>query len=223
MADNVAITAGAGTTIATEDISGVHHQKVKIEFGADGAATLVEAAAPLPVTLTNLERAEDAAHSSAHVGIMPLGVVTTDGDGTSATDGDYAAFTLASTGALRVTGSPTTYDGFSVYRDTDIDETESTVKASAGKVYGLSLWNVSTTAAHFVHLYDAANPDTSADTPLASFMIPKGAAGAPGVLNIDFQHGIPFATAITIGALTTMAPGAGGPGASEVQGTVWYK
>ena len=46
--DNVAITAGSGTTIATDDVGGVQHQRVKVEFGADGSATDVSAAAPLP-------------------------------------------------------------------------------------------------------------------------------------------------------------------------------
>jgi hypothetical protein len=38
MADNVAITAGSGTTIAADDISGVLHQRVKLSLGADGSA-----------------------------------------------------------------------------------------------------------------------------------------------------------------------------------------
>jgi hypothetical protein len=50
MADNVAITAGAGTTVATDDIGGVHHQRVKMGWGADGSYGDVSAAAPLPVT-----------------------------------------------------------------------------------------------------------------------------------------------------------------------------
>jgi hypothetical protein len=49
MADNVAITAGAGTTIATDDVGGVQYQRVKIGVGADGSATDVSSAAPLPV------------------------------------------------------------------------------------------------------------------------------------------------------------------------------
>lgn len=53
MADNVAITAGTGTTIAADDISGVLHQRVKISQGADGSATDVSSAAPLQVTLAN--------------------------------------------------------------------------------------------------------------------------------------------------------------------------
>lgn len=52
MADNIAVTAGTGTTIATEDVAGVHHQKVKLEFGGDGAATLVSSSDPLPVVGT---------------------------------------------------------------------------------------------------------------------------------------------------------------------------
>lgn len=38
MADNVAITAGVGTTIASDDVGGVQHQRVKLSLGADGAA-----------------------------------------------------------------------------------------------------------------------------------------------------------------------------------------
>ena len=38
MADNVAITAGAGTNVATDDIGGVHHQRMKVSLGADGTA-----------------------------------------------------------------------------------------------------------------------------------------------------------------------------------------
>ena len=39
MADNVAITAGSGTNIATDDDGGVHYQEVKIMAGADGTFT----------------------------------------------------------------------------------------------------------------------------------------------------------------------------------------
>ena len=53
MADNVAITAGAGTTIAADDIGGVLHQRVKLSQGADGVAVDVSAAAPLQVSLAN--------------------------------------------------------------------------------------------------------------------------------------------------------------------------
>jgi hypothetical protein len=49
VADNVSITAGSGTTIATDEIGGVNYQRVKPSWGADGIATDVSEAAPLPV------------------------------------------------------------------------------------------------------------------------------------------------------------------------------
>jgi hypothetical protein len=49
LADNVAITAGAGTAIAADDISSVFYQRVKIGIGADGSAVDWSEAAPAPV------------------------------------------------------------------------------------------------------------------------------------------------------------------------------
>lgn len=36
MADNIPITAGSGTTIATDNIAGVNYQRIKLDNGADG-------------------------------------------------------------------------------------------------------------------------------------------------------------------------------------------
>jgi hypothetical protein len=49
MADNVDITPGTGKTIATDEIAGVQYQRVKVTWGADGAASDASASAPLPV------------------------------------------------------------------------------------------------------------------------------------------------------------------------------
>lgn len=53
MADNLALSApvGSGANLATDEISSVHHQRVKVEFGIDGAAVDVSSNDPLPVTL----------------------------------------------------------------------------------------------------------------------------------------------------------------------------
>ncbi len=55
MADNVTLNSptSAGAVIASDEIAGVQHQLVKVEFGADGAATQVSAANPFPVTDAN--------------------------------------------------------------------------------------------------------------------------------------------------------------------------
>lgn len=52
MADNISITPGSGNSVATDDIGGIHYQRVKITSGADGTATDVSAAAPLPTVQT---------------------------------------------------------------------------------------------------------------------------------------------------------------------------
>lgn len=49
MVDNVPITAGTGTTIATDDVGGVHYPINKLAHGALDTATLVTSATPLPI------------------------------------------------------------------------------------------------------------------------------------------------------------------------------
>lgn len=49
MVDNVAITAGSGTSIAADDISSVFYQRVKPSHGADGSAVDTSETDPLPV------------------------------------------------------------------------------------------------------------------------------------------------------------------------------
>lgn len=49
MADNLTLNAGSGgATLATDEISSVHHQLVKVEFGVADSATLVSSSNPLP-------------------------------------------------------------------------------------------------------------------------------------------------------------------------------
>ena len=62
MADNVPVTAGSGTSIATDDVSGVHYQKIKVDAGGDGASVPViagrqAAAASVPVVVANEDKA----------------------------------------------------------------------------------------------------------------------------------------------------------------------
>ncbi len=50
MADNTTLDAGTGgDVVATDDIAGVKHQRVKIQYGVDGSATDVSDTNPLPI------------------------------------------------------------------------------------------------------------------------------------------------------------------------------
>lgn len=71
MADNVPVTAGSGTNIATDDVSGVHYQRVKLDGGGDGAAApiLGDSANGLDVDVTRLPGiAGDVAHDGVDSG-----------------------------------------------------------------------------------------------------------------------------------------------------------
>jgi hypothetical protein len=50
MADNLGYTPGAGAEVATDDIGGKHHQRIKLVLGADGVSDGdVSSANPMPV------------------------------------------------------------------------------------------------------------------------------------------------------------------------------
>lgn len=58
MADNFQVNTGTGPTIATEDIGGVQHQKVRLNVGASGAETVLSVgqaamSASIPVVIAN--------------------------------------------------------------------------------------------------------------------------------------------------------------------------
>lgn len=80
MADNVPITAGAGTSIATDDIGGAHYQRVKVAHGADGSATDTSATNPLPTSVIagELVEAVQALRTIAHSLDMSIGRVYPD-------------------------------------------------------------------------------------------------------------------------------------------------
>lgn len=68
MADDIAISPGAGAVVATDESGGRHFQLVKPCFGVDGAATMVSSAAPLPVVLTPSANEADTASVAAVAG-----------------------------------------------------------------------------------------------------------------------------------------------------------
>lgn len=68
MADNTQLNPGTGgDVIATDDIAGVKHQLVKVEFGEDGAATQVSATNRLPVADQHSQPITDAQLRAASV------------------------------------------------------------------------------------------------------------------------------------------------------------
>jgi hypothetical protein len=112
VADNVVSNPGAGGyTFATDEVGGAHHPYTKVEFGADGTATPVSSANPLPVVDANVAAAthqEDAAHTSGDYGQLML-AVRWDSDTATAGDGDYTVMKMDEEGRLKVSTKPASY------------------------------------------------------------------------------------------------------------------
>lgn len=112
MADNVAITAGSGTNIATDDVSGVHFQKIKLYASTDG-------------TEVALTKAEDAASADGDHGIPILAKRVDAPANSSGTDGDYEQLQMS---GGRLWTSPL---GFPVTVSTDITRPADTTAYAA--------------------------------------------------------------------------------------------
>lgn len=162
---------------------------------------------------------------------VPVSIATavpiTDNAGSLTVDGTVGATqsgtwtvqpgNTANTTAWKVDGSavtqpvrqaPGTTGGCSVATGS-IGATATAVKASAGQLYGLSIFNSNTSPVYMQFFNTAVGSVTLGTTaPVKSIGIPAGAA-----LVRDIGNGIAFSTAITI-AFTTTRAGATGPAAT---------
>jgi hypothetical protein len=114
VADNVSLplTGAGGTTatVATDEVSSAHYQYVKPAFGADGTATPVSTADPLPVTAnagTNLNTSALATEAtlSTYTGNQRASAASNQGSQVSVT----------ASPAVTVLASNATRKGFRIY------------------------------------------------------------------------------------------------------------
>src|SRR5210317_1842381 len=98
MADNIPITAGEGTTVATDDISSVHYQIVKVGWGALDTINILDAASGKALPMQG-EAADNAAATGNPVRIGGL----YEDSPTTRGDGDVVTVGTSATGAMRVT------------------------------------------------------------------------------------------------------------------------
>lgn len=90
MADNITIDEGSTTTVSTDDVGGVQVQRVKVQYGVDGAATDVSDTNPMPI--------DDAG-----------GTITVDDGGTTlSVDDGGGSLTVDVSGTVTVDGSAVT-------------------------------------------------------------------------------------------------------------------
>jgi hypothetical protein len=180
MADNVAITAGSGTTVAADDVGGVLHQRVKISIGADGTA------ADWPV-------------GSGNQSAVPRVTLATDSPGviTTGTAGTPSAVVLSVQGVasgtvIPVANTPLTNFGAGEYETVAASQTAQTLGATGGTGDYISgvLVVPATTSPGNVLLLDNATSITvfaggaSSVSNLVPFFIPLGMISVSGAWKI---------------------------------------
>lgn len=122
--------------------------------------------------------------------------------------------------AVTVAPSPSTSGGPIVARvDAAASNNATSVKASAGQLYGWYLYNRADDE-RFVKLYNkASSPSPGSDTPYFVITLPAG-----GGANVEFSMGIPFATGIAYAIVTGVSETDNtSVTADDVQGVLLYK
>lgn len=117
MADNTTLNSmTGGDVIATDEIAGVKHQRIKVEYGADGSATDVSIVSPLPVAFLR----DAATHSDTTS--TPLGI-----------DGVYTtpSFDTLSKGAFNTHFVFADQAGTCNYEESTDDTNWNTIKSTA--------------------------------------------------------------------------------------------
>lgn len=102
MADNYAVTQGSGTTMASDDVAGVHYPIVKMAHGAADSATMVSSASPLPIT-ESASQVDDAAFTPASSRVLMVGAEFDNVASDSVDEGDGGALRMSANRALHAT------------------------------------------------------------------------------------------------------------------------
>jgi len=124
MADNLGYSPGSGANIATDDVAGVHYQKVKLDLGGDGVSVPApgDAGNGLDVDVTRVQGTVDVADGGAsltvdspqlppalvndrldvNIGAAEAAVPVTDNSGSLTVDSDQLPASLTAGGNLKV-------------------------------------------------------------------------------------------------------------------------
>ena len=127
-------------------------------------------------------------------------------DGTHAISAAMSAIGVAPTGTyletVNAVSIPYTSGGLSVNLQTALKSTAQSVKASAGQIYGYTIFNPNA-AVVYVSWYDASSTPTVGTSMLFAIGIPAGAAA-----NVSFDLGVAVVNKIYVGASTAISSAA---------------
>lgn len=166
---------------------------------------------------------DDAAFTPGTDTVGVAGFLVDETSTDTADEGDAGAARMTPDRKVIVTIQPHTSGGLTQHKLISAASTNATsLKASAGQVYGIQVFNLNA-AARYLKLYNKASaPTVGTDTPVKVFMIPGNAAGAGIVSN--WINGVEFNTGIAYALTTGIADSdTGAVAASEIVVNVDYK
>lgn len=194
MADNVAITAGSGTTVSTEEVTTLNSAGVSAQ---------------------HLQRIILAYRLSDGVGF------DAPGDGTNGLDVDVTRLPAlvagtAFVGQVGVAASSST-TGTLIAAYTSFNATKQSIKTAAGNLYGYHIYNPNTTVI-YVQMFAALTASVTLGTTAPTMVIAVPAGGWAD--SPTTAPGIAFSTGI-VTAATTTATGSTGP-TTNLLANFWY-
>jgi hypothetical protein len=200
MANNIAVKDGGGNnqTVKTTDTSGVHvpHHNVDVipPLGATAdAAAGSDTADSSAIGL--IKRALQ--HLTTVLGRLPAALTAGGGVKAGLVDAVPTGSNLIGDVAL---GARTT-GGHSLHRLLSAASTNATsIKASAGKLYGIMASNIGVAPAYVKFYNKASSPTVGSDTPIMTIMVPANQGGIARELLIGVPFGTGLAMAVTGGA-----------------------
>ncbi len=214
MADNIAVTEGSGKTVATDDISGIQFQRVKLTLGADGVNDGdISSSNPIPATVSGVATATKQDSQTALLTTIDAdtGNIATSVAGLltdtqlRATPVPVSGTVTANLGTIAGVATEATVvknTDFSMFRNAALSNTAVAVKAAAGTLAGCHIYNPNSSES-FVQFYNVAQGSVTVGTttPDYTLFIPAFGAVDGGILPIAFS------TAITVAATTTIGGG----------------
>jgi hypothetical protein len=168
---------------------------------------------------TSLGKAEDAAHASGDTGVLMLGVRTDVPATTSSATADYDALHTGAEGGLHVSLIPAARNGMLSARVAAAASTNATsVKATAGTLHGVVLFN-NTAVKKYFKWHNAAAAPTVGTTPVVlTMIIPADGGLALSNLGFEFTTGIAYSITNAVADADTTAVAA-----NDVHGVLLYK
>jgi len=168
---------------------------------------------------TNLGKAEDAAHASGDTGVFALAVRTDTPATTSSGTGDYDALHTGAEGGLQVSQIATARTGMLRARIASAASTNATsVKASAGVIWGIHLFN-NTAVKKFFKLHNSATAPTVGSTAVTeTIIIPADGGVIMTNVGDEYSTGIAYSITNAVGDADATAVAA-----NDVHGVLLYK